>query len=60
MPKIPFEKKKAYIARLGYRKQWDVQYSLDVVYRCLFCKIGQSCIPWKDLNFYRGSVMPLF
>ena len=50
MPKIPCEKKKTYKARHGYRKQWEVQCSLSVLYRCLFCKLGQQCIPWKDLK----------
>ena len=40
--------KKAYKPRLGYSKQWEVQYSLGVLYRCLLCKLGQPCIPWKE------------
>ena len=47
MPIVPCEKKKAHKARLGYRKQWEVQYSLCVLYRCL-CKLGQQCTPWKE------------
>ena len=45
MPEIPCEKKNAYV--YGYRKQWEI-YFLRVLYRCLFCKLGQQGVAWKE------------